>query len=104
MAAVAAAVALEHLNDTSRDMAILGPSIRTPLFELRYANHELLQELSTVAGDVIPPGSRPFDGDATFYDLTPAGRRRQDRSATITDSLGRPNSTSARWMVSPFDS
>jgi hypothetical protein len=51
-------------------------SIKTPLLELRYANDELLHELTTVADDVIGPGSRPFDGNATFYDLTPEGRRR----------------------------
>jgi RimJ/RimL family protein N-acetyltransferase len=51
-------------------------SIETPLLQLRYATDELLQELVTVADDVVAPGARPFDGDATFYDRTPAGRRR----------------------------
>ena len=51
-------------------------AVRTPHLELRYATDDLLLQLCEVAGDVVEPGSLPFDGDATFYDSTIAGRRR----------------------------
>ncbi len=51
-------------------------AIRTPRLELRYATDALLLELCEVAHDVVTPGTLPFDGDASFYDRTPAGRRR----------------------------
>jgi len=53
-----------------------GLTITAPGLELRYATDELLLELAAVSGDVVRPGTRPFDGDATFYDPSPAGRRR----------------------------
>lgn len=51
-------------------------AVRTPRLELRYATDDLLLELTQVAGDVVQPGTLPFDGDATFYDQTIEGRRR----------------------------
>ena len=51
-------------------------SVVTPSLELRYATDELLLELTGVAGDVVQPGTLPFDGDATFYDQSIEGRRR----------------------------
>jgi RimJ/RimL family protein N-acetyltransferase len=72
-------------------------SIKTPLLELRYANDGLLQELTTVAADVIAPGTRPFDGDATFFDVTPAGRRRW-----ITGQSGARSRMSPSWWVLVF--
>lgn len=72
-------------------------SIKTPVLELRYANDELLQELTTVAADVIAPGTRPFDGDATFYDVTPAGRRRW-----ITGQWSARSRVSPSWWVLVF--
>ena len=53
-----------------------GLAITTPRLELRYATDDLLLELTRVAHDVVRPGTLPFDGDATFYDTTSAGRRR----------------------------
>lgn len=55
---------------------LFGLTIQTPRLELRYADDALLEELTHVAHDVIVPGTKPFDGDATFYDRTPAGRIR----------------------------
>ncbi len=55
---------------------LFGLSVRTPRLELRYANDDLLLALADRGGDVIVPGTRPFDGDASFYDQSPAGRRR----------------------------
>jgi RimJ/RimL family protein N-acetyltransferase len=55
---------------------LFGLSVSTPRLQLRYATDDLLLELTGVAGDVIQPGTLPFDGDATFYDPTAAGRRR----------------------------
>jgi RimJ/RimL family protein N-acetyltransferase len=72
-------------------------SIKTPLLELQYTNDDLLQELTTVATDVIPPGRQPFDGDATFYDVTPAGRRRW-----IAGQWNARSRTSPSWWVLVF--
>ena len=71
--------------------------IRTPRLELRYADDALLHELTNVANDVIPPGTRPFDGDATFYDPAPAGRRRW-----LAGQWGARARTSPSWWVLVF--
>ena len=51
-------------------------AVFTPRLELHYATDALLLELAGIAGDVIAPGTRPFEDGASFYDPTPAGRRR----------------------------
>ena len=50
-------------------------AVTTPRLLLQYATDDLLLELTGVAHDVVQPGTLPFDGDATFYDTTIAGRR-----------------------------
>ncbi len=72
-------------------------AVRTPRLELRYATDELLLELTGVAADVIRPGTLPFDGDATFYDLTPAGRRRW-----LAGQWGARAKTTPEWWVLVF--
>jgi RimJ/RimL family protein N-acetyltransferase len=71
--------------------------VRTPLLELRYADDALLEELTHVAHDVMSPGTRPFDGDATFYDPTPAGRLRW-----LAGQWGARARTSHSWWVLVF--
>jgi RimJ/RimL family protein N-acetyltransferase len=71
--------------------------VRTPRLELRYATDDLLERLTGVASDVIAPGTQPFDGDATFYDLTPAGRLRW-----ITGQWAARAKTSPAWWVLVF--
>ncbi len=63
-------------SDAAHHWPFFGLAITTPRLELLCATDDLLLELAGVAGDVIQPGTMPFDGDATFYDPTPAGRRR----------------------------
>ncbi len=72
-------------------------AVRTPRLELRYATDPLLLELTGVADDVIAPGSLPFDGDATFYDLSPAGRRRW-----LAGQWSARSRTSPDWWVLVF--
>ena len=71
--------------------------VATPRLELRYATDELLLELTGVAGDVIPPGAMPFDGNSTFYDRSPAGRRRW-----LAGQWGARARTSPEWWVLVF--
>lgn len=72
-------------------------SVTTPELELRYANDDLLLELCDRAGDVIVPGTMPFDGDATFYDQTEAGRLRWLRG-----QWGARAKCSPKWWVLVF--
>ena len=72
-------------------------SVRTPALELRYATDELLLELTDMSGDVIPPGTLPFDGDATFYDASPNRERRWLRG-----QWGARSRTSPEWWVLVF--
>jgi RimJ/RimL family protein N-acetyltransferase len=72
-------------------------AVKTPRLELRYATDELLERLAGVATDVISPGTQPFDGDATFYDPTPAGRLRW-----LTGQWGARAKTSPSWWVLVF--
>jgi len=52
-------------------------AVRTPLLELRYATDELLAAAALVhAEGVVPPGTEPFDGDATFYGDAPEAQRK----------------------------
>jgi RimJ/RimL family protein N-acetyltransferase len=51
-------------------------AVQTPRLELRYATDDLLEQLTALSGDVIAPGTRPFDGDATFYEASPMRERR----------------------------
>ncbi len=74
-----------------------GLAVRTPKLELRYANDDLLLELTGVADDVITPGTMPFDGDATFYDTSIAGRRRW-----LAGQWGARARTSPSWWVLVF--
>jgi RimJ/RimL family protein N-acetyltransferase len=64
---------------------------------LRYASDELLLELTGAAAEVIVPGTLPFDGDATFYDPTPAGRRRW-----LSGQWSARARTSPSWWVLVF--
>jgi RimJ/RimL family protein N-acetyltransferase len=72
-------------------------TITTPKLELQYAADELLERVAAEAADVITPGTQPFDGDATFYDLTPAGRRRW-----LKGQWGARAKTSPAWWVLVF--
>ena len=72
-------------------------SVRTPSLELRYATDELLLELTNVSGDVIPPGTLPFDGDATFYEPSPVREQRWLRG-----QWGARSRTSPEWWVLVF--
>ena len=76
---------------------LFGLSVITPRVELRYATDDLLLELTGVAGDVIAPGTLPFDGDASFYDPTPVGRRRW-----LAGQWGARARTSPEWWVLVF--
>ena len=80
-----------------RPWPLFGLSVATPRLELRYATDELLLELTTVAGDVIAPGTEPFDGDASFYDRTIAGRRRW-----LAGQWGARARTAPDWWVLVF--
>jgi len=71
--------------------------LKTPRIELRYATDDLLETLAVAATDVIAPGTQPFDGDATFYDPTPAGRRRW-----ISGQWAARAKTSPSWWVLVF--
>jgi RimJ/RimL family protein N-acetyltransferase len=64
---------------------------------LRYATDELLMALTEVGSDVIQPGTRPFDGDATFYDPTIEGRRRW-----LAGQWGARARTAPNWWVLVF--
>jgi len=76
---------------------LFGLAVRTPRLELRYATDDLLLELAGVAGDVIVPGTMPFEGDATFYDTSVAGRRRW-----LAGQWGARARTSPAWWVLVF--
>ena len=72
--------------------------VRTPRLELRYANDDLLDELMHVGGDVIAPGTAPFDGESTsFYDPSPTGRLRW-----ITGQWSARGRTSPAWWALVF--
>jgi RimJ/RimL family protein N-acetyltransferase len=71
--------------------------LKTPRLELRYATDELLLELAGVAGDVIEPGALPFEDGATFYDPSPAGRRRW-----LAGQWAARARTSPEWWVLVF--
>lgn len=71
--------------------------VTTPRLTLQYANDALLLQLADVAHDVIAPGHLPFDGDASFYDVTPAGRRRW-----LLGQWSARARTSADWWVLVF--
>lgn len=71
--------------------------VRTARIELRYATDDLLERLAPLTTDVIAPGTQPFDGDATFYDPTPAGRLRW-----LAGQWGARAKTSPAWWVLVF--
>ena len=71
--------------------------VRTPRLELRYATDDLLEELAPLTADVVAPDTLPFDGDATFYDLSSAGPRRW-----LTGHWGARAKTSPEWWVLVF--
>lgn len=72
-------------------------AIATPRLELRYASDDLLLELAGVATDVIAPGAMPFEAGTTFYDLSPAGRRRW-----LAGQWSARARTSPEWWVLVF--
>ena len=72
-------------------------AITTPRLELRYATDALLLELARVAHDVIAPGTLPFDGNASFYDTSIAGRRRW-----LAGQWGARARTTPQWWALVF--
>jgi RimJ/RimL family protein N-acetyltransferase len=61
---------------TGRPWPLFDLVVRTPRLELRYADDALLEELAHLhAAGVVPPGTEPFDGDASFYDPGPGTLR-----------------------------
>ncbi|MFN0145507.1 MAG: hypothetical protein ACKVT1_03275 [Dehalococcoidia bacterium] len=83
--------------DDANPWPLFDLAIKTPRLELRYATDELLLGLVDVADDVISPGTMPFDGDASFYDLSSAGRRRW-----LAGQWGARARTSPAWWVLVF--
>jgi RimJ/RimL family protein N-acetyltransferase len=76
---------------------LFGLFVRTPRIELRYANDDLLLQLAAAGDDVIRPGGEPFEGDASFYDRSPAGRQRWLRGQWSARAK-----TSPEWWVLVF--
>ena len=73
-------------------------TVRTPRLELRYATDELLQALTAFHSEgVIPPGTEPFDGDASFYDESPAAERKY-----LLGEWGARAKTSPEWWHMSF--
>jgi RimJ/RimL family protein N-acetyltransferase len=87
------------MTDTSRAQfwPLFDLVVRTPKLELRYVTDDLLERLAPLTADVMAPGTQPFDGDASFYDRTPAGRRRW-----LTNQWAARAKTSPSWWVLVF--
>lgn len=82
---------------TAHVWPLFGLVVRTPKLELRCVTDDLLEQLAPLTADVMAPGAEPFDGDASFYDPTPAGRRRW-----LTNQWAARAKTSPSWWVLVF--
>lgn len=82
---------------TGRFWPLFDLVVRTPRLELRYAADPLLEELTAVhAAGVVPPGTEPFDGDASFYDPGPGTMR------WLKGQWSARSRTSPEWWVLVF--
>ena len=83
--------------NTTDHWPLFALTISTPRLTLEYASDARLLELADVAHDVIAPGTLPFDGNASFYDRSAAGRRRW-----LAGQWGARARTSPAWWVLVF--